>query len=212
MSMVVSSCAFLGGRPAAMPASYSGGCIESKKLAAGVSLSSLERKPRALSLCFATGPKTDLPAFSVSPVVLVNPVSEREERWQVKEEAAAVSLWFEVPGLSKEDLAVEIDEDVLVVKKKATAASGGGGADGTTYRDGPLPPPATKKGRVDVNNAKAEMAHDGSGAGVLARLLLPGGYSRERVDAELDAGVLRVTIAKVKDHARRRINVEITVK
>ncbi|KAG8088135.1 hypothetical protein GUJ93_ZPchr0010g9123 [Zizania palustris] len=183
MSMVVSSCAFLGGRPlpAAMPASPSGGsCIESKKLAApGVSLSSLElRKPRARSLCFATGPKTDLPAFSISPVVLVNPVSESEERWQVKEEAEAVSLWFEVPGLSKEDLAVEIDEDVLVVKKKATSsrvASGGGG-------------------------------------GVLARLLLPGGYSRERVVAELDSGVLRVLIAKVKDHARRRINVGITVK
>ncbi|KAL5225685.1 hypothetical protein ABZP36_012324 [Zizania latifolia] len=204
-----------------MPVSSSGGRMESKKLAAVVSLP-LERKYRPLSVCFATGmkgehsPKIDLPAFNISPVVLVNLVSPPEERWQVKEEAEAVSLWFEVPGLSKEDLAVEIDEDVLIVKKKAkqqaanAAASGGAAGAYKPTRDGT---PASKAGaHVDGNKqAKAEMAHDGSG-GVFARLLLPGGYSREGIEAELDSGVLRVTIAKVKEHARRRINVEITVK
>ncbi|KAG8095455.1 hypothetical protein GUJ93_ZPchr0012g21691 [Zizania palustris] len=134
---MVTSCAFLSGRPAAIPVSSSSGHMESKKPAAVVSLPS-ERKSRPLSVSFATGmkgehsPKIDLPAFNISPVVLVNLVSPPEERWQVKEEAEAVSLWFEVPGLSKEDLAVEIDEDVLVVKKKvkqaANAAANGGAA------------------------------------------------------------------------------------
>lgn len=108
-------------------------------------------------------------------IALVHPVPTKPgERWQMKEEAETVSMQFDVPGLSKEDLVVELDEDVLVVKK-----------------------------RLDPSR---EPVHDG---GVCARLLVPAGYTREDVRAELASGKLTVTIAKVKAHARRRINVDI---
>uniref|UniRef100_A0A0D9XHX2 SHSP domain-containing protein n=1 Tax=Leersia perrieri TaxID=77586 RepID=A0A0D9XHX2_9ORYZ len=196
----VTSCTFLSGRPAAMPVASL-----SKKPAPVVSLSS-EGKSRPLSLCFAGdspkggdyNPKIDLPPFSISPVELVNPKPVVGERWQVEEKTDAVTLWFDVPGLSKEDLAVEIDEDVLIIKKKDIAKSSTPNSSTTT--------PATK------NTVNASTATSGGKGAVYARLLLPAGYSKEGVEAELISGELRVTIAKVKESARRRINVEITVK
>ncbi|KAF0930408.1 hypothetical protein E2562_032289 [Oryza meyeriana var. granulata] len=187
----VTSCTFLSGCPAV---SSSGGRL-SKKPAAVVSL-----KSRPLSLCFANGPKTgeynpkiDLPAFSIPPIVLVNPVSVAGERWHVEEKSDSVSLLFDVPGLSREDLAVEIDEDVLVIRrKKATLKSSN--TTTATYPDKP-----------------AVGADVVGGSGIFARLLLPAGYSRERVEAKLSSGELTVTIAKVKESARRKINVDISV-
>lgn len=142
--------------------------------------------------------------------VLVNPVaSPREERWQLEEEPGKVNLWFEVPGQTRDDLAVEIDEDVLVIKKRTNPENmdqrnngGGGGARRDTKNN-------HGTGERGIPAAKG-VAADGNV--IYARLLLPAGYSKEGVQAELNSGVLKVSIAKIKEQARRKINVNIEVK
>ncbi|XP_006662196.2 23.6 kDa heat shock protein, mitochondrial-like [Oryza brachyantha] len=208
----VTSCTFLSGRPAAVPASSAGGRL-SKKAAAAVSVPS-GGKPQRLSVCYLSpkgsgeyNPKIDLPPFNISAVALVNPMPAVGERWQVEEKSDAVTLWFDVPGLSKEDLAVEIDEDVLVIKKKDAAAAK------TAATPPPSAAPVAGRNSSAVNaGTAAAAAAPGDGGRVYARLLLPAGYSREGVAAELSSGELKVTIARVKESARRRINVEITTK
>ncbi|EAY77768.1 hypothetical protein OsI_32806 [Oryza sativa Indica Group] len=194
----VTSCTFLSIRPAVSSA----GGLQSKKPTAFVSLAS-ERKSRPLSPCFAISsnkpgdPKIDVSPFSISPVVLVNPVPVDGERWQVAENKDEVSLWFDVPGLSPADLIVEIDEDVLVIKKKKKASPK------SNYNT------PTSGAIADHQEATAD---EFSGGGIYARLLLPAGYSREGVQAKLTSGVLKLTIAKVKESVRRKINVDISVK
>ncbi|KAL6623062.1 hypothetical protein ACP70R_018186 [Stipagrostis hirtigluma subsp. patula] len=207
----VTSCTLLSAGPvAARPENSSGRRLQSGRPAAAAPFS-VRGRSRPLSVCCANNPKmdhnpkTDLHPFNISPVVLVHPVAPREERWQLEEEPGKVNLWFEVPGQSKEDLAVEIDEDVLVIKKKtnAAAAAAGGVAD---YRTQPKKTSAAGGGEATGGK---EAAQDGEV--VYARLLLPAGYSREGVEAELKSGVLRVSIAKIKEQARRKINVNIDV-
>ncbi|RLN41667.1 small heat shock protein, chloroplastic-like [Panicum miliaceum] len=213
----VTSCTLLS-VTAVRPAISSGRQLQSGRPAAVASLSSQWRS-RPLSVCRAISPKgehnpkTDLHPFNIPAFVLVHPVSPREERWQVEEEPGKVNLWFEVPGQSREDLAVEIDEDVLIIKKKIHVAggdvgqrnTGGGGA--TDYR-----PQGNNRRSTAAAGAEAgkEAAQDGEV--VYARLLLPAGYSKEGVEAELKSGVLRVSIAKIKEQARRKISVDIVVK
>ena len=119
----------------------------------------------------------------------------------MEEEPGKVNLWFEVPGQSREDLAVEIDEDVLVIKKKLHAAAGDVGQRNTGDN---------RRSTAATGDAGKEAAQDGEV--IYARLLLPAGYSKEGVEAELKSGVLRVSIAKIKDQARRKISVDIDVK
>ncbi|KAF8662618.1 hypothetical protein HU200_056219 [Digitaria exilis] len=154
-------------------------------------------------------PKTDLQPFNIPAFVLARQVSTRGERyWQVEEEPGRVNLLFEVPGQSKEDLAVEIDEDVLVIKKKINVAgqdvgqrNTGSVAAADYYR------PKGRKGAAATGKAGKETARDGEV--IYARLLLPAGYNREGVEAELKDGVLRIIIAKNKEQPRRKINVNI---
>jgi HSP20 family molecular chaperone IbpA len=145
--------------------------------------------------------------------VLVHPVPPREERWQLEEDAEKVNLWFEVPGQSQYDLAVEIDEDVLVIKKKVHIV---GGDVGQRSPGGGVPDYApqqqTRRGATAAEEASKEAAAQPGGEVIYARMLLPAGYSREGVEAELKSGVLRVTVAKIKEPARRKIDVSIQVK
>lgn len=127
----------------------------------------------------------------------------REERWQLEEDAEKVNLWFEVPGQSKDDLAVEIDEDVLVIKKKVHVVGGDVGQ---------RTPGGGITGRGTAAEATKEAAAQKGGQVIYARMLLPAGYSREGVEAELMSGVLRVSVAKIKEQARRKIDVSIQVK
>ncbi|KAF8646120.1 hypothetical protein HU200_065966 [Digitaria exilis] len=212
----VTSCTLLSSVTALRPAISSGRQVQSGRPAAVASLSSQWRS-RPLSVCCAVSPKgdhnpkTDLHPFNIPAFVLVHPVSPREERWQVEEEPSKVNLWFEVPGLSSEDLAVLIDEDVLVIKKKVINVTGvdagqrntvGSGAGATDYR----PQPNTRRGGEATGKEAAQ-----KGEVIYARMLLPAGYSREGVQAELKSGVLRVSIDKVKTEARRIINVHIDI-
>ncbi|CAL4941284.1 unnamed protein product [Urochloa decumbens] len=214
----VTSCTLLRNATAVRPAISSGRQLQSWRPAAVASLSSQWRS-RPLSVCCAISPKgehnpkTDLHPFNIPAFVLVNPVSPREERWQVEEEHGRVNLWFEVPGQSREDLAVEIDEDVLVIKKKINNNVAGGdvgqrntGSGGTDYR-----PQGNRRGTTGAGEAGKEQAAQG-GEVIYTRLLLPAGYSRESVEAELKSGVLRLSIARIKEEARRKINIDIAVK
>ncbi|CAN6311512.1 unnamed protein product [Urochloa humidicola] len=213
----VTSCTLLRNVTAVRPAISSGRQLQSGRPAAVASLS-FQWRSRPLSVRCAISPKgehnpkTDLYPFNIPAFVLVNPVSPREERWQVEEEHGRVNLWFEVPGQSREDLAVEIDEDVLVIKKKINNVAAGGevgqrntGGGATDYR-----PQGNRRGAAAAGEAGKEAAQGGEV--IYARLLLPAGYSRETVEAELKSGVLRVSIAKIKEEARRKINVNIDVK
>ncbi|CAD6212359.1 unnamed protein product [Miscanthus lutarioriparius] len=210
----VTSCTLLSLGSAVRPAVYSSG----RPAAVGVASLSSQRTPRPLSVCCATSqkgdhnPKTDLHPFNIPAFVLVHPVPPREERWQLEEDAEKVNLWFEVPGQSQYDLAVEIDEDVLVIKKKVHVVGGdvgqrspGGGV--TDY----APQQQTRRGAT-ATEASKEVAAQQGGEVIYARMLLPAGYSREGVEAELKSGVLRVTVAKIKERARRKIDVSIQVK
>ncbi|KAK3157364.1 hypothetical protein QOZ80_2AG0120250 [Eleusine coracana subsp. coracana] len=211
----VTSCTLFNSTPAVRLSNSYVGRFQSVASAATAPFSSPKRSC-ALSVCCAINskgehnPKTDLHPFNIPSVVLVNPVSSpREERWQLEEETGKVNLWFEVPGQTKDDLAVEIDEDVLVIKKRTNTLptenmdqrNGGSGA----RRDPKIPGP----GQQGIPTAKG-LAPDGDV--IYARLLLPAGYSKEGVEAELKSGVLRVSIAKIKEQARRKINVNIYVK
>ncbi|RCV43326.1 hypothetical protein SEVIR_9G289200v4 [Setaria viridis] len=207
MSMVT-SCTLLRNVTAVRPAVSSGKQLQSGRPAAVASLSSQWRS-RPLSVCCAINPKgehnpkTDLHPFNIPAFVLVHPVSPREERWQVEEEPGKVNLWFEVPGQSKEDLAVVIDEDVLVIKKKVNVAGGDVG-----QRNGAAAPQGNRRGPAATGEeAGKEAAQDGEV--IYARLLLPAGYNKEGVEAELKSGELRVSIAKIKEQARRKINIDV---
>ncbi|TVU31172.1 hypothetical protein EJB05_22847 [Eragrostis curvula] len=190
----VTSCTFLGRGLAVRLPNSSGVRVPSVTPAAMAPFSS-QRRSRALSICCANNPKakgehnpkTDVHPFKISPVVLVDLVEQPGERWQLKEEHDGVTLWFEVPGHSREDLAVEIDEDVLVIKKRTNA---GGGARTETGAKGAVP----------------------NSDGIYARLFLPAGYSKESVKAELKSGELMVSIGKIKEQARRKISVNIDAK
>ncbi|KAG2538660.1 hypothetical protein PVAP13_9NG420300 [Panicum virgatum] len=177
----ITSCTLLRSVTAVRPAISSGRQLQSRKPAAVASLSSQWRS-RPLSVCRAISrkgehnPKTDLHPFNIPAFVLVHPVSPREERWQVEEEPGKVNLWFEVPGQSREDLAVEIDEDVLVIKKKLHAVAGDVGqrnTGGGTGRRGDLraaaPPSGVQQGgsggRAQVRRPEGQHRQDqGAGA------------------------------------------------
>ncbi|KAF7065488.1 hypothetical protein CFC21_071585 [Triticum aestivum] len=203
MSTVI-SCSLLSGRPADAPSRSSGNrAPPTTGKAAAVSLSSFQRQSRPSSVCCASNPKgdqhvpkTDLPPFGISPVALLHPGSPQGERWGIHERADNVSMWFEVPGLSKEDLLVELDEDVLVIRKMKTKAE----IEAAT---------ADAVASGSSKDAAGAAAHDGD---MYARLLVPAGYNKETIKAELASGVLKVHIRKVMECARRRINVNIDVK
>lgn len=175
------------------------------------------RRPRSLSVCCEAGrkgdhnPKTDLHPFNIPAFVLVHPVAPREERWQLEEDADKVNLWFEVPGQSKDDLTVEIDEDVLVIKKRKELVGQRSPAGGGVAEYGSQSQQQSRRGTADGKELPAAQQGQ-AGEVVYARMLLPAGYSRDGVQAELKSGVLRVTVVKVTERARRKIDVPIQVK
>lgn len=95
--------------------------------------------------------------------------------WEIREEEDAVRMRFDMPGLSKEEVRVAVEDDVLVIRgerhRQATAAEeqeGGGdwsGRSSSTYS---------------------------------MRLLLPDDCEKEKIQAELKNGVLTVTAPRSK--------------
>lgn len=138
-------------------------------------------------------------------------MAPREERWQLEEDADKVNLWFEVPGQSKEDLTVEIDEDVLVIKKRKELVGQRSPGSGVAEY-GSQSQQQSRRGTADGKDPLPAAQQGQGGEVVYARMLLPAGYSRDGVQAELKSGVLRVTVVKVTERARRKIDVPIQVK
>ena len=123
--------------------------------------------------CALTVTEKQRAAFSIAPTALLYPVSppDGKERWAIKEEDDHVKLWFQVPGLSEDDLDITVSEDMLEIKRKGAKFS---------YRDDETPADVHGVGSFHV------------------RLLMTKEYDRDNVKAELKAGMLEVTVGKSK--------------
>ncbi|PKA54203.1 26.7 kDa heat shock protein, chloroplastic [Apostasia shenzhenica] len=105
--------------------------------------------------------------------------------WDIKEDENEVKMRFDMPGMSKEEVKVSVEDDVLVIRsvqQKEEASEGKEGDDGWW-------------------RGRSSSAYD-------IRLVLPEECEKEKVRAELKNGVLIVTVPKTKVE-KKVIDVEI---
>ncbi|XP_073008976.1 small heat shock protein, chloroplastic-like [Typha latifolia] len=115
------------------------------------------------------------------PVSSRGSVGEMRTPWDIMEDEKEVRMRFDMPGLSKEEVKVSVEDDVLVIR-------GAHKEEGSTEED------AWWKGR-------SVSSYD-------TRLLLPDSCDKSKVTAELKNGVLLVAIPKTQvEH--KVIDVEI---
>ncbi|KAI5405424.1 Small heat shock protein, partial [Lathyrus oleraceus] len=89
--------------------------------------------------------------------------------WEIKDEEHEIRMRFDMPGVSKEDVKVSVEDDVLVIKSDHREENGG----------------------EDCWSRKSYSCYD-------TRLKLPDNCEKEKVKAELKDGVLYITIPKTK--------------
>lgn len=104
--------------------------------------------------------------------------------WDIKDEEHEVRMRFDMPGLSKEDVKVSVEDDVLVIKGEHHKNEEGGGGEEDSW-----------------SSSKSYSSYD-------TRLRLPDNCEKDKVKAELKNGVLYITIPKTKVE-RKVIDVEI---
>lgn len=108
---------------------------------------------------------------------------EMRPPWEIKEEDNEITMRFDVPGLSKEEVKVSVEDDVLVIKGEHKEQE------------------ATAEGEESKWRGWSSSSYD-------SWFLLPDNCDKEKVKAELKNGVLLVVIPKTKTD-RKVIDVEI---
>ncbi|CAK8567680.1 unnamed protein product [Lathyrus sativus] len=99
--------------------------------------------------------------------------------WDIKDEEHEIKMRFDMPGVSKEEVKVSVEDDVLVIKSENKEENGG----------------------EDSWSRKSYSCYD-------TRLKLPDNCEKEKVKAELKDGVLYISIPKTKTE-RKVIDVQI---
>uniref|UniRef100_A0A0C9QP30 TSA: Wollemia nobilis Ref_Wollemi_Transcript_15259_1040 transcribed RNA sequence n=1 Tax=Wollemia nobilis TaxID=56998 RepID=A0A0C9QP30_9CONI len=101
--------------------------------------------------------------------------------WDMMESDTEVKMRFDMPGLSKEDVKVSIEDDVLVIK-------------GESKKE--------EKGNNDSWSTRSYSNYS-------TRLVLPDGCETDKIKAELKNGVLNITVPKTRVESKAvNINVE----
>lgn len=106
-------------------------------------------------------------------------------RLDVVETEEGCTIWAELPGLEKKDLDLSITANVLTLKGE-------------------------KKPNPQKNEDKTRLYRDEIWSGKFQRALsLPESVDPDKVSAEFRDGILRITVAKKKEHKPRQIAVAV---
>lgn len=103
--------------------------------------------------------------------------------WEIRDEEQEVKLRIDMPGLSKEEVRVSVEDDLLVIKGEHKKGDEDGGKDGDSWW------------------SKSYSSYD-------TRFRLPENCDTGKVKAELKNGVLLISVPKVKVE-KKVIDVEI---